>query len=79
MILQKIQQEFPKKYSKNILVRITQIWQNNSSIRTSKMISTKSKNFSAWEIYASHIQKINTILTALKKTEEKKTRKIPEI
>jgi hypothetical protein len=28
---------------------------------------------------ASYIPKINTILTALKKTEEKKTRKIPEI
>jgi hypothetical protein len=35
-----------EKYSKkNILVRITQIWQNNSSKRTSKIISTKSKKF----------------------------------
>jgi hypothetical protein len=32
MILQKIKQEFSKeKYSKNILVRVTEIWQNNSS------------------------------------------------
>jgi hypothetical protein len=34
-----------EKYSKNILVRITQIWQNNSSTRTSKITSTKSKKF----------------------------------
>jgi hypothetical protein len=34
-----------EKYSKNILVRITQIWQNNSSKGTSKIISTKSKKF----------------------------------
>jgi hypothetical protein len=34
-----------KIFQKNILVRITQIWQNNSSKRTSKIISTKSKKF----------------------------------
>jgi hypothetical protein len=85
MILQKIQQELSKeKYSKNILVRITQIWQNNSSKRTCeknkfKIISQLSpRNFNMADICISYSKK-NNILTVLKKTEEKKIRKIPGI
>jgi hypothetical protein len=85
MILQKIQQEFSKeKYSKNILVRITKIWQNNSSKRTCeknkcKTISQLSpRNFNMADICISYSKK--NILTVLKKKlKKKKIRKIPGI
>jgi hypothetical protein len=77
MIQQKIQQEFcHNKYSKNILVRITKIWQNNSSKKDLcknqyRVISQLSpRNFNMAAICISYFKKIHSKKLKRKRLEE---------